>query len=201
VADQTVADEVKAEARPRRPWWSGRVTVQEILEAGEEAARPSWPRPPIVRGVLGGQQQRRRQELPTPPRRERPPDLEATAAGAQLYGPRRAVPAPYHLTGPTARVPADTTGIKLSYTPLEGRPARVVGVLVQRINGSPGIAMNLELVRGGNVMPLRSWGDEHAQHDTPIVLQPGDTLQLRVVVAGGTAGSELVIHFAIEEWT
>jgi len=185
---------------PRRPWWAGRVDVQELYDAGAIAARPSWPAPAIVGGVLGGPEQRRRQKLPTPPRRDRPADLEATAAGLGLYGPRRAVPMAWQLAGPAARAPADTTGDKLVYRPLASRGARVTWLRGNSLGAIGPLTWSVILRRGGT--PYVLWNALTAQLVTSpgLVLLPGDELAI-VVDTAGTAGCELVAVLGVEEYT
>lgn len=185
---------------PRRAWWAGRIDVEEIIDAGAIAARPEWPAPPIVGGIIGGPAQRRRDRLPAPPRRERPADLEASATGLELYGPHRAVPMPYQLAGPAARTPADTTGDKLTYRPLEGRGARVTGIRVNTLGTIGALEWSVVLRRGGTEYVL--WNGLTAQLITSpwLTLQPGDELAVVVTTAGG-AGSELVATFSAEEYT
>lgn len=197
MADQTATP--PRDQRPRR-WWEGRATVAEILAAGDEAARPTWPRPPLVRGVLGGQQQRRRQELPSPPRRERPPDLETTAIGVDLYGARRAVPWPFAEVGPASTVPADATGTALSYKPLEGRSARVRGIRVNRSAASAALVYQVQLLRAGATHVLYAVTDADLTVEAPITLQPGDELRVAIVTAGA-AGTTITSHLSIEERT
>lgn len=201
--DQTVADELERDQRPRPPWWR-RVEVVELLEleAGNPAARP---RSQLVRqgGIIVGPAARRRAAAgsPVPPRRERPPDLEATAQGVQLYGPRRAVPAPYQLAGPTSSTPADTTGTKLAYRPLEGRPARVTGIRLHLPAASAGMVAAVQLLRGGATHELyRTAAGGELEVDTDLVLEPGDELRVEVLTAGA-AGTTLVSHISAEAWT
>lgn len=144
---------------------------------------------------------KRRGQLPTPPRRERPPDLEATAAGVAIYGPRRAVPMPFQLVGPMARVPADTTGVKLAYTPLEARAARITGIRIRRSAASVGLTYEVQVARGGvsAVVPYAA-GDADLEALGQLVLQPGDELRV-VVLTAGAAGTELHIAIASEQLT
>lgn len=186
---------------PRRAWWAGRIDVAEIIDAGAIAAAPQWPAPPIVGGILGGPAQRRRDRLPSPPRRDRPADLEASATGLELYGPRRAVPMPHQLIGPAARTPADTAGTKLTYRPLDARGALVRSVRVHLPAASAGLVCEVQLVRAGATLPLyASAAGAALTVDAPIALQPGDELRVAVTTAGA-AGTELVAHMAVEELT
>lgn len=185
----------------RRPWTFGRATVERVMEPGDAAAAPDVERTRIG-GLIGGPAQRRRAKVgqPTPPRRERPPDLEATAQGVQLYGARRAVPAPYQLAGPASVTPADTTGTKLSYRPLEGRPAKVTGIRVNLPAPSAGLAYAVQLLRGGNVLQLYQATAADLEVATALVLEPGDELRVEVTTAGA-AGTTMVSAFAVEAWT
>ena len=151
-------------------------------------------------GIIVGPAARRRAAAgsPVPPRRERPPDLEATAQGVQLYGPRRAVPAPYQLAGPTSSTPADTTGTKLAYRPLEDRPARVTGIRLHLPAASAGMVAAVQLLRGGATHELyRTAAGGELEVDTDLVLEPGDELRVEVLTAGAD-GTTLVSHISAE---
>lgn len=191
-----------AQLSPRRPrpWWADRVEARELLQlaAGDPAAAPEGDRPPAVRGILGGPAQRRRQVLPTPPRRERPPDLEASALGMSLYGARRAVPTVDQLLAPASRAPADVAGTKLRYAPQEARAALVAGIRVRRSATSAGLTYEVQLLRAGATLTLYDAGNADLTVDAPLILQPGDELRVEVLTAGA-AGTELVSHFSVAE--
>lgn len=190
---------------PRRPWWAGRVEVREILEleAANPAARPRSSQVTRIGGLINGPAARRRAAVgqPTPPRRDRPVDLEATAEGVALYGPRRAVPAPFALAGPASSAPADTTGTKLTYRPLEGRAAKVTGIRLHLPAASAGLEVAVQLLRGGATLELyRTAAGGELEVTTPLVLEQGDELRVEVLTAGA-AGTSLVSAFAVEAWT
>lgn len=189
--DATVADELPRNTR-RRPWWSGRVEVAEIIDVGGVAARPRHNAPAVVAGVIGGNAQRRRMALPQPPRRERPPTLDAWGAGEQLYGQHGAPELTYRPRQVIAMSAVDTEGEKLVYSPPDGRVGRVMAHFQQPGPGAAGGTVQLVLVRGGVEHLLRTLSTAATLHsNVELVVESGDSLLYRVTAAGaaGTANT------------
>lgn len=94
-----------------------------------------------------------------------------------------------------SNVGTTTTGVKASYTAPVGKRAVVSSVSWYNRSGTP--TVQLQLVRAGVTFILRQ--DTASFRDlVSVALDPGDTLQLNVTVAGTGSAADAVISGIVE---